>query len=97
VFKARIVPPQGYSELSSEIELELIDVTPAPGFARFKGPYNRMLRRVEMFRRMFIWRRIAAADVAADQAEPQMHPAAANFQTVLTTFGGVRVNVSNLI
>ena len=46
-----------------------------------------MLRRVKVFRRVFVFRRVATADVAAGHAEPQVNPCVANFQTVFTAIG----------
>jgi hypothetical protein len=49
-----------------------------------------------MLRRVFVRRRIAAADVAAGQAQSQMHSVASDAQTVFATFGAGR-HVLNLI
>ena len=43
--------------------------------------------RVKVFRRVFVWRRVAAADMAAVHAEAQMHPRGADAQTVFTAVG----------
>ena len=43
-----------------------------------------MLSYVEVFRRMLVLARVAAADVATGAAQAQMHPGVARFQTVLT-------------
>jgi hypothetical protein len=39
---------------------------------------------LEMLGRVFVFRRIAAADVSADFAEPQMNPRIARFQAIFT-------------
>jgi hypothetical protein len=43
---------------------------------------------VEMFRRVLAARRIAAANVAANQTHPQMNPRPSQFQTLFTAVGG---------
>ncbi len=47
-----------------------------------------MLGRAEMLRRVAVRRIVAAADVAAHQAQPQVHPAAADREALLATVGG---------
>ena len=51
-------------------------VTPAPVFAGLERPHDRMRRRVKVPRRMLVLRGVAAPDVAAGQADAQMHPRA---------------------
>jgi len=51
---------------------------------------------VEMFRSVFVFRRIAAADVPADKALAQMHPGVANLQAILTAVRAGR-DVSYLV
>lgn len=51
---------------------------------------------MEMFGRMFIFRRIAAPDMSAGQTNAQMHPAIADFQTILTALGA-GCNFVNLV
>lgn len=55
-----------------------------------------MLSRMKMFRRVFILRGIAATDVSAGQAQPQVDPRIAHFQTFLAA-ARVRLHVVNLI
>src|SRR5438128_2603398 len=62
----------------------LIHVTPAPVLARLERLDDRMLRRVEVFRGMLVLRRVAAADVPADETEAKMHPPIARRQALLT-------------
>ena len=59
---------------SNTSHLSLVDVTPAPVFARFEGLDDRMAARKIMFSGVAIRRLIAAANVAACQAQTQMHP-----------------------
>ena len=42
---------------------------------------------MKVFRGVFVWRRVAAADMAARQAEAQMDPRGADAQTVFTAVG----------
>jgi len=49
-----------------------------------------------MFRSVFVFRRIAAADVPADKALAQMHPGVANLQAILTAVRAGR-DVSYLV
>jgi hypothetical protein len=51
---------------------------------------------MEMFSRMLVFRRIAAAYVAAGHAQAQVNPSVTHFQTFLTPIC-VRPHVSNLI
>jgi hypothetical protein len=55
-----------------------------------------MLGRVKMLGRVLILRRIAAPDVAANEAQAQMHPSVAHLQAFLAT-ARVRVHVVDLI
>jgi transposase len=55
-----------------------------PIFARFKRFDDGVIGVVKMFRRVFVRRRIAAADVTANFAKPQMNPTVAGFQTIFT-------------
>ena len=59
---------------SNTSHLRFVHVTPAPVLARFEGLDDRMAARKIMFSRVAIRRRIAAANVAACQAQTQMHP-----------------------
>jgi hypothetical protein len=78
-------------------EEELIDVAPAPLFARLQGFYYRVLGRVKVLGRMFVLGGIAAAYVAANLAKPQVHPTVAHLQTFLAALGRARAYVLYLI
>ena len=56
------------------IQFNLIDVAPAPIFSRLEGLDYGVLSRMEVLRRMFVLRRIAAADMTALKAQAQVHP-----------------------
>ena len=49
-----------------------------------------MPRGVKMFGRMAIGRRITTAHMATDQTDAQMHPAAADLETIFTALGAGR-------
>jgi hypothetical protein len=63
------------------VELNLIYKTPAPVFARLERFHDRMLGCVEMFGGVFVFGAIAAAHVPTFQAQPQMDPVVAHFET----------------
>jgi len=52
---------------------------------------------VKVFRGMSIWRGVAAPDVSAGEAEPQMHPRRTDLQTVFTPLGAGNNVVSYLV
>src|SRR3954454_17923575 len=55
-----------------QVEHHLVDVAPAPAFRRIIALDDGMSGRVKMFRRVPVWRIVAAADMAATPANPQM-------------------------
>ena len=57
-----------------EVELELIDIAPAPILAGFKRPDDGMLCGVEVFGGMLVFRRVAASHVPTGEAQPQVDP-----------------------
>jgi len=66
---------------SAEFKFDLIHVTPAPILSRLDGPDDGVAYRVKMLCRMFVLRRIAAPDVAANHAKAQVHPDIAHLET----------------
>jgi hypothetical protein len=74
------------------VQLHLINVAPAPIFARLNRPHNRVLRRMKMFRSVLIFRRIAASHVPANHAQPQMHP---GISQLYTFFANVNLRLPN--
>jgi hypothetical protein len=60
-----VTPP---NKLSAEVELDFIDVAPAPRFARFHRFHNRVFGVMEVLGGMFILGGVAAAHVPAFQA-----------------------------
>lgn len=75
---------------SQRIKHQFIDVAPAPILAKFKRLNNRMARIVEVSRRVFVGRRIAATDVAASHAQAQVQPLVADAKAIFTTAGARR-------
>jgi len=67
-----------------------VDVAPAPVFAGLEGSDEGVLGGVEMFCGMTIFRRVAAANVAADQAQAKMHPRVAHQEAFLAAFAAGR-------
>jgi hypothetical protein len=80
---------------SSEVKFHLIDVAPAPVFAWLVRFDDGVFGGVEVFRGVLILGRIAATDVAADHAQPQVNPSIAVFQAFFTA-AGFWCYVSNL-
>src|ERR1700730_4980137 len=66
-----------------QIEQHFIDITPAPAFRRIITLDDRVSGGVEMFGCVLFGRIVAAADVAATAADPQMQPLAAALQALL--------------
>lgn len=71
---------------------DLVHVAPHPRFSRFNRADEWVLAAMEMLGRMFIFRRIATADVAAFQAQTQMHPRVSKFDAL---FANVLVGAGN--
>jgi hypothetical protein len=69
-------------QLLCEIEFQLIDITPTPVFSRLDGLHDRVLGSVEMFRGMLVLWGIAATDIPARHALPQMNPSVPHFDTL---------------
>ena len=68
---------------SRQVEQHFIDVTPAPPLRRIVALDHGMSGGVKMFGRMPIRGIVAAADMPAGAADPQMQPAAAALQAFL--------------
>src|SRR3979411_2078872 len=68
-----------------EIEQDFIDIAPAPPLRRIIALDDRMLRGAKMFGRVLVGRIVAAADVAAAAADPQMQPLTSAVQAFLAT------------
>src|SRR6185312_3328903 len=83
--------------LRCRLEEQLVDIAPAPILARLEALHHRVLRRVEMLGGVLAGRLIAATDMAANQAHPQVNPAAMRLQAFLATLRGTRGDVADLI
>jgi hypothetical protein len=64
------------------LPIHLVNVAIAPVLARLEGFDDRMPGCIEVLSSVFILARIAAADVSATAAQPQMHPRIARPQTI---------------
>ena len=80
----------------SKIQFKFVDVTPAPVFSGLKRSHDGMRGRMEVFRSMLIFRRIATTDVPAAQAQAKVYPPITRLQTLFTT-SGMRFDVLDLI
>src|SRR3981189_1697566 len=81
-----------------QIKQHFIDIAPAPAFRRIIAFDHGMAGGVEMRGRMLVRRIIAAADMAAGAADPQMQPLASAFQALLATARarGHRLNAGDM-
>src|SRR3954452_5770658 len=70
---------------------DLGNVAPDPVLALLEGLDERVLLRGRVLGGVLVGRRVAAADAAAGQAQPQMDPATARLQTLLAPLRRVRV------
>src|SRR5205807_687703 len=66
-----------------EVEHDLVQVAPAPGFGRIITFDDRMAGCVEMLAGVPVRRIVAAAHMSAAAAQPQMHPDRAGLQAFL--------------
>src|SRR6266576_569407 len=68
-----------------KIEQDFIDIAPAPAFRRIVTLDDRMLGGVEVLGGMLVGGIVAAADMTAAAADPQMQPLAAALEAFLAT------------
>src|SRR3569623_685540 len=66
-----------------QIDHRLVDIAPAPALGRIIAFDDRVTGRMEMRGRVAVRRIVAAADMAAAAAQPQMDPGAADLQAFL--------------
>jgi hypothetical protein len=81
---------------SAEIKFHLVHVAPAPVLSRLKGPDDGVTYGVIMLRRMFVLRRVAASNVAANHAKAQVDPYIAHLQAFFAS-PCVRFDILNLV
>lgn len=70
----------------------VVDVAPSPVLARLEGLDNWMAGLLVMGGRVTVRRRVAASDVPAGQAEPQMYPAVPRRKALGTSLRSERVD-----
>src|SRR6476661_2805002 len=80
----------GEADRSAE---DLVDVAPAPGLAGLEAAHHRVLGLLEVLRGVVADRGVAAPDVAAGEAHPQVDPDQALPDAVLAALRGVRAAV----
>src|SRR5436305_15290005 len=71
-------------EYDSELDHHLVDVAPAPVLARLERAHEGVVGGVEVAGGVVVLRRVAVADVAAGEAEAQVHPGVPHLQASLT-------------
>lgn len=81
--------------VSGWLEKHLINVAPTPILTPLERLDDRVLGRMEVLGRVFILRTVATPNMAADHAEPEMHPVIADLQAFFTT-SCTRGNLLNL-
>jgi hypothetical protein len=69
--------------LTARLHDDLVHVAPYPVLARLKGPDERVRRGVEVPGGVPVLGTVATADVAADEALPEVHPRVAHLQALL--------------
>ena len=81
---------------STEVKLNLIQVAPAPILSRLERTNDGVTCGVIMLRRMFVLRRVAASDAAANHAKAQVDPYIAHLQAFFAS-PCVRFDILNLV
>jgi hypothetical protein len=92
---SRRKPRSGRKKGSGEIEFEFVDEAPAPGFAGFEGLHDGVLGGMKMFGGVLVFGGIAAADVAALEAQAEVDPGVSHFQALFAA-AGVGLDGANL-
>src|SRR6478752_1156302 len=86
---ARSIELRDRSELRrrpvGQVEHQFVDVAPGPALGRIVPLDDRMSGGVEMLGRMAVGRAVAAADVAAGAAEPQVEPGRSRLEALLAS------------
>src|SRR4030081_346867 len=77
-----------------KVEHHFVDITPTPSFRRIISFDDRVPGCAKMFGGVSVWRLIAAPDMAAGAADPQVQPGVAQFQAFFAP-GSTRNNVTN--
>src|SRR5262249_11193585 len=79
------------------LQHQVVDVAPAPVLAGLEAAHERVLRVVEVLGRVLAFGAVAAADVAAAQAHPQVDPLRLRLQAFLAALGRARLDLAHLI
>lgn len=74
-------------ELAGKHRGLLVYVAPGPGFSRLEGLNQEMAGFMEVLGGVFVLGGVAAADVAALEANPQVNPGVAGLQALLAALG----------
>src|SRR5712692_9818940 len=98
VFSRTRSPPAGSRQCAwlSRLHNDFIDIAPAPAFTRLERPHDGVLGRMEMLGCVFVLGGIAAADMPAGPAQPQVYPTVAHLEAFLATARS-RLHVSYLV
>lgn len=80
----------------SVVEVGLVHVTPPPALARLEGLHDRMGALAEVRAGMAARRRVAAADVAAAEAQAEVNPAAACSEALLAALWRAGRDIADL-
>src|SRR4051812_14183086 len=77
-------------DLAAQVEHHLVNIAPAPAFGRIISLDNGMPATVEMSGGMLAARLVAAADMAATAADPQVKPFPTQLEAFLAAFAAGR-------
>jgi hypothetical protein len=69
------------------LDHHLVDKTPSPVLARLERSNDGVMGLSEVLGGVFVLRGVAAADVTAGLAEPQVHPRVTHLQALLASCG----------
>src|ERR1700730_11468896 len=86
---ANLIVPRDWSVMrrraAAKVQTNFTDIAPSPPFRRIVAFDDGMAGLAKMLGGVTVWRAVAAADMAARQAEAQMHPRRTKFQTFLAS------------
>jgi len=89
--------PTAGQDLLGKFQVDLVHIAPRPGLTWFERADDRVPGGVEVFGRVTVPGVVAAADVAAGQANPEMDPAVAPLEAFLAPVWWIRCHVANLV
>src|SRR5258706_6445949 len=76
-----------WRDLAGQVEHHFVNIAPAPAFGRIIAFDDGMAAAVKMLGGMLAARLVAAADMAARPAHPEMKPFPAQLEALLAAFG----------